>query len=76
MFTRTISVLTHRPDEVPAYLYEHTREESRVFDGQSTRVTLVTTADTAERATFLAQCQADRLWSGWHAAELLQDSEV
>lgn len=70
--TRTISVLTNTPDSVAAYLYGHTEEVSRTPEGEhSTRIILVTTADTASSAEFLANYQADRLCSGLHGARVL-----
>jgi hypothetical protein len=70
--SRTISVLTTNPSQIAAYLYPHTVELDRErVDERTTRVTLVTSAESEERAAFLAQYQADRLSSGWHSATVL-----
>lgn len=75
MFTRKISVLTDSPDAVAAYLYAHTTEQSRTPEGKSTRMVLVTTAETEDDAVYLANYQAARLCSGWHGATVLGEHE-
>ena len=73
MATRMIVVYTRRPEQVPAYLYEHTTALSRLSDSRTpgtAALLLSTEADTEDRASFLAQYQAGRLSSGLHSARV------
>jgi len=63
-YTRYISVYTGSPEQVAAYLYDHTRV---VFqDGR--KLILQTRAETPEETEFLARYQTARLQSGLHGA--------
>lgn len=70
---RYISVITTTPRSVPSYLYGHTV----IMDGSEldlgnglTGLVLVTTADSQDRADYLAEYQAGRLASGMHGASV------
>ena len=73
MATRTIVVYTRRPEQVPAYLYDHTTHLATVADSRTpgtAALLLSTEADTEARAEFLADYQAARLSSGLHSARV------
>lgn len=79
MSDRYISVLTNRPDEVSAFLYDHTSVLGRTDGPHQSTLLLRTVAPSEARAEFLVKYQADRLMSGLIGArvhETLADAQA
>lgn len=63
---RFFTVITVRPVELSSYLYDHTEIVNHVVHDRYDYLLLRTTADSAERAEYLANYQAGRIRSGLH----------
>lgn len=79
MHHRYITVVTSSSQEqIEAYLYDHTKIVSSVIIASNHRrhFLLETTADTEDRASFLANYQSERLQSGLHGAAVYETAEL
>lgn len=63
---RFFTVITVRPVELSSYLYDHTEIVNHVVHDGYDYLLLRTTADTEDRAEYLANYQAGRISSGLH----------
>lgn len=63
---RFFTVTTKRPVELSSYLYDHTEIVGHVVHEDYDYLLLRTTADSEDRAEYLANYQAGRISSGLH----------